>query len=655
MNTDAKNERIKELVDLINYHNKRYYLEDKPEITDSEFDLLLKELVRLEKENPELASTNSPSQKVGGFISEHFEKYKHLKKMYSLENISNEEELKKFIKRVEKIIKNPAFILEPKFDGSSVSITYKNGFFKAASTRGDGAIGENITQNAKTIKNIPLELTGLRPPELIEIRGEVIFPLKEFQKLNKRLEEANQAFSNPRNAAAGSLRQLDTKITAERPLVFIPWGIGESVGLNIQSESELIDKFRGWGFTILGEYLKTKDRTFIQDHFKITLNKREQLDYEIDGLVIKLDRFKDQVELGFTSKYPKWAAALKFPSMVAKTKINKITYQIGRTGMITPVAELDEVLIGGVSVKRATLHNFDQIKQLEINTMDEVLIERAGDVIPKVLKVIQKNNKTNFKNPTECPSCRSTLSKEGSYLFCKNIDCQEVLKRKISYLVSKKCFNIIGLGSNIINNLVSKKVISRISDVFNLDESEILKLDGFGPKLANNLITEINNKKNIELSRFISSLGIRHVGENISKLISLHFKDLNKIILAGKEEIESIEGIGIEIAASLDSYLDKKENIHEIDNFIKNGVLIKTEDLPTGDKFKGKMICITGKFKNFSRDELTLIVNNQKGKVVSSISSKTDILVAGEKSGSKFKKAKELGIKIISESDFLKL
>ena len=650
-----KAKRVEKLVELINYHNKRYYLDDKPEISDAEFDLLLKELISLEKEDPSLSSPSSPTKKVGGFVSENFKKFTHIKRMYSLENISDNEELVKFIERIEKKIKKPFFMLEPKFDGSSVSITYKNGEFSGAATRGDGNIGEDITENIRTIKNVPLFLKDNNPPKLIEIRGEVIFPLKKFYSLNKKLQEIDQGFSNPRNAAAGSLRQLDTKITASRPLIFIPWGLGEYVNFNITNEFMLIDKFKEWGFSILGEFLRTNDINFIQQHFDKVLESRDTLDYEIDGLVMKIDDIANQKSLGFTSKYPKWAAALKFPSLVAKTIVNDITYQVGRSGMITPVAELDEVTLGGVKVKRASLHNFEQIELLGINSKDEVLIERAGDVIPKVLKKIKSNNKLKFQLPTNCPCCKSKLHKDGSYMFCKDTSCIEVLKKRVTYLASKKCFNIIGLGGNIIDNLVSNNVIRKISDIFALDKNRIMGLEGFGEKLTNNLINEINKKKKISMDKFINSLGIRHVGENVSNLLCQRFDNIDIISNASIEEIESIDGIGIEIANSIYDYFDNEDNLEEIQNILKKGVSIQNERSFKGNKMQGKLVCITGKFNNYSRQELTDYIISQRGKVVSSISKKTNILLAGEAPGTKLKKAKELNIEIMNELDFLKL
>jgi len=653
MNHVEINKRIKHLEELINYHNRRYYLEDKPEISDAEFDLLLKELVELEKKHPALANPSSPTKKVGGFVSKEFNKFTHIKRMYSLENISNKDELYKFIERVEKTIKNPRFILEPKFDGSSVSITYKEGFFNSASTRGDGTIGEDITENIKTIKNVPLQLNTKKPPQIIEIRGEIIFPLKEFEALNKKLKKNNISFSNPRNAAAGSLRQLDTKITAQRPLIFIPWGAGECGDLNFKTELNLISKFISWGFSTLGDFIPAQNTSFIEDHFSEVLANRDKLDYEIDGLVIKLDKIEDQLKLGFTSKYPKWAAAIKFPSLMSKSKINHITYQIGRTGIVTPVAELEETILGGVKVKRASLHNFDQIRLLGLNTGDEVFIERAGDVIPKVIRVSKKNNPNKFKVPKKCPSCNMKLYKDGSYIFCKNITCIEVLKRKVTYLVSKKCFNIIGLGGNIIDKLVDNKIVMTISDVFSLNKNELQKLDGFGDKLAENLINEINNKKDISLPKFINSLGIRHVGENISILLANNFTDIKKIGSSSIEKIESIDGIGTEIANSIFIFFQNEENIKEINLFFKNGVLIKKAKPTEGSKFYGQTICITGKLTNYSREEMVDLIIKQEGKVVNSVSKKTDILLAGEKSGSKLEKARELGVTTLNEKDFL--
>ena len=653
MNLAEINKRIKHLEELINHHNRRYYLEDRPEISDAEFDLLLKELIELEEKHPTLANPSSPTKKVGGFVSKEFNKFTHIKRMYSLENISNKDELYKFIERIEKTIKNPSFILEPKFDGSSVSITYKEGFFYSASTRGDGTIGEDVTENIKTIKNIPLQLQTKKPPKIIEIRGEVIFPLKEFAALNKKLKKDSVPFSNPRNAAAGSLRQLDTKITAERPLIFIPWGAGDFGDLNIKTELNLISKFISWGFSTLGEFIPAENTSFIEDHFDEVLKNRDKLDYEIDGLVIKLDKIEDQLKLGFTSKYPKWAAAIKFPSLMGKTKINHITYQIGRTGIITPVAELEETILGGVKVKRASLHNFDQIKLLRLNIGDEVFIERAGDVIPKVIKVSRKNNSKKFKVPNKCPSCKMELYKDGSYIFCKNISCMEVLKRKVTYLVSKKCFNIIGLGGNIIDKLVDNKIVKTISDVFSLDKNELRKLEGFGNKLAENLINEIDKKKNVSLPKFINSLGIRHVGENISTLLSNNFTDIEKIGSSTIKKIESIDGIGTEIANSIFIFFQNQENIKEINLFFKNGVQIEKEKTTKGSKFLGQTICITGKLTNYSREEIIDLIIKEQGKIVNSVSKKTDILIAGEKSGSKLEKAKELGVVILTEKDFL--
>ncbi|MFL2686203.1 MAG: NAD-dependent DNA ligase LigA [Thermodesulfobacteriota bacterium] len=394
MKIASAEQRLKELIDKINYHNKRYYLDDKPEISDNEFDLLLKELVSIEEQFPTLKTNTSPSQKVGGFVSTNFRKHKHINKMYSLDNVNNYEELLDFINRVKKNVKEPAYYLEPKFDGASISITYKDGQIDTAATRGDGETGEQITENVKTIKNIPLMLNGNNIPKIIEIRGEVIIPISQFKKLNLIDEKK---FSNPRNAAAGTLRQLDSKITASRPLLFLPWGIGHVEGLNIKNEEKFIELIWEWGFTLLGDFEKIITAKDIWRNYNKILNQRDQLDYEIDGLVLKLNSYEEQKKLGFTSKFPRWAVALKFPSSIEETVINDITYQIGRTGIITPVAELEEINISGVNVKRATLHNFDQLKKLNINIGDIVFVERAGDVIPKIKKVSKKVNKKKIK------------------------------------------------------------------------------------------------------------------------------------------------------------------------------------------------------------------------------------------------------------------
>ena len=647
--------KIKELSSLLNYHNKKYYIDDKPEIEDSEFDLLLKELIELEQKNPKFIKDDSPTQKVGGFVSKNFKKFKHIKQMYSLENISNSKELLKFIERIEKLIVKPEYIIEPKFDGASVSITYKNGLLSSASTRGDGAVGENITENIKTIKNIPLVLTTNKPPTIIEIRGEVIIPLNYFKKLNQELEGEGQTFSNPRNAASGTLRQLDTKITAQRPLVFIPWGIGEVVDFEVRNEIELIENFSEWGFTKLGDFIIEKKIERIQKHFNEVLKKRSSLNYEIDGLVIKVNNLLDQEKFGFTSKYPKWAAAMKFPSELAETKIIEITLQVGRTGIITPVAELDPVNIAGVVVRRATLHNFDQISLLNINVGDQVIIERAGDVIPKVLKIVKKNNQSNYKIPSSCPYCNSKLEKEGVNIYCKDSSCLETLKGKVSYFVSKKSFNIIGLGNRIVNSLVNEGQIKDLSDVFNLRKEKLINIEGFGIKIIEKLFNEINEKKVVTFSRFINSLGIKHVGDNISNILSEEFNDIESLANANMDEIEVIDGIGLEIANSINAYFKIKENIKLMDKLFQNGVVIQYKKKFVGSKLKNLSICITGKLTEHTRDEMSNMILNEGGKNVQSVSSKTNILLAGKDPGSKLDKAKKLNVQVYNEKDFLKI
>ncbi len=656
MGSSSTQRRINQLIKSINYHNKKYYLDDNPEIGDSEFDLLLGELKKLEKENPDLKLTDSPTEKIGGYISDSFSKHNHLEGMYSLENISNNTEVQDFIKRITKLVKSPEFILEPKFDGASVSITYKKGMLTVAATRGDGRIGEDITENIKTIKSVPLSLSGRQVPELVEIRGEVILPINKFQALNQDLKATGQVFSNPRNAAAGSLRQLDSRITSQRPLIFIPWGIGRIDKIVVKRETELIKLFEKWGFVKLGEFVKMKELKDIESHFSKVLELRNNLNYEIDGLVIKLNNRDQQNMFGFTSKYPKWAAAMKFPSVLTETKINKITFQVGRTGMITPVAELDEVEISGVKVKRATLHNFELLESMNLNTGDKVLVERAGDVIPKVLKIAKKVNTKRFKIPTMCPSCKKkNLHKEGSYMFCKNTECPEILKAKLAYLVSKKSFNIIGLGKQILINLVENNIVKDISDVFSLGTDNLIQLDGFGKKLAKNLVDEINLKKEVGFDKFINSLGIRHVGENISKIVAENFNTLDEFMHTDLERIEKLDGVGTEIAKSIMEFVTNKKNIDIIRKILNNGVKIKYAKNIIGEKFRGNTFCITGALKNFTRDELVKIIQQESGTVVSTVNKKTNYLILGDNPGYKLNRANELDIKIIDENEFLKL
>jgi len=646
-------EKISDLTKKINYHNKRYYLHDKPEISDGEFDLLLKELIKLEEDFPKLKKSTSPSQKVGGFVSKSFKKHTHGNKMYSLDNINNFDELNEFIKRVNKTISDPEFIIEPKFDGASISITYKNGEIYSAATRGDGEIGEEITENVKTIKSVPLKLIGKNIPDLIEIRGEVIFPISKFNKLNI---SSSKVFSNPRNAAAGSLRQLDSKMTASRPLVFIPWGLGLIKNFNIVSEEEFISLLENWGFNLLGDFNLFKKINDIYNHYEYILSSRNKFDYEMDGLVIKLNSIKSQLKLGFTSKFPRWAAALKFPATVAETIIKDFTFQIGRTGIITPVAELKEVNISGVNVKRATLHNFDQIKKLNVNINDIVLIERAGDVIPKITKISKKINKKKFKPPTTCYCCESELISEGSYLYCKDISCKDQLLEQISYMVSKKAFNINGLGKNIILNLYNNNLINLTSDIFNLKTEQIAVLEGLGLKSANNIINEIKLKKNIKFTNFINSLSIKLVGETTAKIISENFKTLEDLTSASFDDFNNIDGMGPEISENLKKFFEDKRNLSNIKLMQKYGVNIIYENFESiSNVLIGKKIAITGNFQEFKREEIEKIIALNSGMYVKSISKNTSYLISGENPGSKIEKAKKLNIKILNINKFLEI
>ena len=649
MKIASAEQRLKELIDKINYHNKRYYLDDKPEISDNEFDLLLKELVNIEEQFPTLKTDTSPSQKVGGFVSTNFRKHKHINKMYSLDNVNNYEELLDFINRVKKTIKEPAYYLEPKFDGASISITYKDGQIDTAATRGDGETGEQITENVKTIKNIPLMLNGKNIPKIIEIRGEVIIPISQFKKLNLIDEKK---FSNPRNAAAGTLRQLDSKITASRPLLFLPWGIGHVEGLDVKNEEKFIELILEWGFTLLGDFEKIITPKDIWRNYNKILNQRDQFDYEIDGLVLKLNSYEEQKKLGFTSKFPRWAVALKFPSSIEETVINDITYQIGRTGIITPVAELEEINISGVNVKRATLHNFDQLKKLNINIGDIVLVERAGDVIPKIKKVSRKVNKKKLKPPKTCLSCNKNLEFEGTYLYCKNEDCHDQLIQKLSYFVSKKSFNIDGLGEKILINLYKNNLIKKTSDIFKITVDDISKLEGLGEKSAKNIINEINTKKSVSLNNFINSLSIRNVGETVSKILSENFQKIQNLINVKVDDLIKIEGLGPEISENIYNFFNTDENIANINSCLENGVKIIENEISKDGPLKNKKISITGSFEDLSRNQLINLIEKNSGKFVSTISKNIDFVIVGKNPGNKEIKAKKLKINCLDINSF---
>lgn len=636
----------KDIVKLLKKYSYNYYVLDNPLVTDEEYDRLYHQAIEFEKKNPELIDKSSPTQRVGGAVLDKFEKSEHLQKMYSLEDIFNFEELKEWRDRFN--FENLSFYCEPKFDGASLNLIYENGVLQKATTRGDGLIGENVTENAKTINSIPLEIDT---KELIEIRGEVVIKKLDFEKINQeRLANEESLFANPRNASAGSLRQLDSKITAKRKLIFYPWGVGQN-SLNINSTNELMEYIYNLGFKQPPKRKLCHTVEEIEKFYKYLIDIRDDIEMMLDGMVIKIDSIATQNSLGYTVKNPRFSVAYKFPALEKITKIKSIDLQVGRMGIITPVANLEPVEIEGVIVERATLHNFDDIGRKDIKIGDSVIIIRSGDVIPKVIKPLEHLRDENIKNierPTNCPICNSMVLDEGTQIKCQNISCPAIAINSIIHFASKKCMNIDGLGKKIVEKLYNENIIKDILDLFSLEREKLLELEGFKDKKVDNLLNSIESSKNIECFRFINALGIEHIGEVASRKICNKFGV--EFLKVTKDEVLDIDGFGEEMAESFIEFIevnrDRVVKLLEIIEPISN----KIEQIES--IFTDKTVVITGTLSR-SRDEVKELLTQMGAKVTSSISKKTDFLIYGENAGSKYEKAEKLGVKLISESEFL--
>tara|TARA_S200000501_G_scaffold378919_1_gene444990 strand:+ start:8006 stop:9997 length:1992 start_codon:yes stop_codon:yes gene_type:complete len=656
--------RAQELRNEINIHNIQYYVHDNPIISDSEYDQLLNELIQIEKNNPELITLDSPTQRVGSTPLSEFNTIEHSLPMLSLANAMNDDEIFDFDKQVKKILNTEneiEYTCEPKLDGLAVELVYENGIFNHGSTRGNGYIGEDITQNLKSIKSIPLKLNDENPPSKLEIRGEVFINHKDFEKLNQsQLNLGKQPFANPRNCAAGSLRQLDSKITAQRPLKINCYALGLISQTQFERHSDFLKQLPKWGFPV-NNLIKTgiNSEFLIQYKNKIE-NLRDDLDYDIDGVVFKVNSIIHQNKLGNRSKNPRWAIAGKFKSRQATTIINNIFPSVGRTGAVTPVAKLKPVNIGGVLVSNATLHNQDEIDKKDIRIGDTVIIQRAGDVIPEVVKVIlEKRNKDTKKYnlPNSCPECNSIVLKpdDEAVSRCQNFYCPAQIKGRLKHFVAKPCMNIDGFGKKLVNQLVDENLIQDFSDIFKLKLEDIQKLERQGKKSALNIIRSIQLAKNTNLSRFIHGLGIRNVGEHASKLLEEKFQSIDNLFQAQYNDFVNIHEIGDVMAESLFKYFSSKENQTLIKKSILLGIKFKQIKSLSSEKFTNLTFVFTGSLSRLKRSDAKNIVEKNGGKVTSSISKKTDFLIFGEKAGSKLKKAKKIGISIISESDFIKM
>jgi DNA ligase (NAD+) len=661
-----KKKRHSELSKLLSKYSRQYYIFDDPSVTDAEYDALYRELLNIEEKYPELATKNSPSQKVGAKVSKDFKKIIHEQKMLSLENAFNEEDIQNFIDRVKKLTGKSQieFMLEPKLDGLSASILYKNGILAQASTRGDGSIGEDVTENIKTLNNVPkkIDLQGE-----VEIRGEVVMLKKDFEQLNEQRQiNGEKLFSNPRNAAAGSLRQLDSKITAQRKLTFFAYSlIGED--LHINSQQEILETLRRCGFTVSDKIKLCKNRDEAYKFYQKMEQQRSDLDYDIDGVVYKTNDLSLQKTMGNATKYPRHSIAYKFPAQKAQTTILDIIVQVGRTGNITPVAELSPVNVGGVMVSRATLHNKNEIEKKDIRIGDRVVVQRAGDVIPQILyPIIEQRPKDSkpFEFPTKCPCCGSQLVQEEKEVAikCENLDCPAQLVERLIHFVSRQAFNIEGLGEQNIKFLFNKGIVKSSVDIFHLQEKNqeyhLENEEGWGKQSVDNLFKSIETAKNIGLEKFINSLGIPQIGRAASILVARFYKTFDNFLEAVERdtvsELVSIVGIGDSMIQDLKNFFKISSNL-EVMKKLSAVVNIQDAQENTESEFSGKSIVFTGTLSTLGRDEAKEIVERLGGKASSSVSSKTYLVVAGENAGSKLERARNLGIKIISEQEFLEM
>ena len=650
--------RIEYLTNTLNYHNKKYYVDDAPEISDFEFDALLVELERLEEQYPQFKLPDSPTARVGGEAVSEFPSVSHTVPMQSLQKAFSKQEIVDFDRRVREVIPNPEYVVEHKIDGLSVSIEYVDGVLVRASTRGDGLVGEDITENVKTIRTVPLKLKDA--VEYLEVRGEVFMPNSAFVKLNKNLEDTEQPlFANPRNAAAGSLRQLDSKVTAKRGLDIFVFNIQQVIGVEIKNHIEALAFLKEQGFkTILNDRVfKTIDEAF--DEIERIGNERDSLYFGIDGAVIKVNDFNSRTALGTTAKFPKWAIAYKYPAEKQTTTIRDIKIQVGRTGVLTPLAILDTVRIAGSNVSRATLHNLDYIKEKDIRINDTVVVEKAGDIIPAVVEVLfeDRNGKEiEFQMPKTCPECGAEVVREdGEAAYrCTGISCPAQRLRNIIHFVSRNAMDIDGLGASNIEKLVENELINDAADLYYLDLKKAAQLKGFGDKWAENLNNSLDKSKSNPLYRLIFGLGIRHIGEKAAKNLAKAYKTIDGLINAEAEEIAKIDDIGEIMAESVVSFMKNPSNIEFINRLKRAGVNC-VDEVPESDndkRFEGKTFVLTGTLLKYNRSDASRIIEEFGGKTSSSVSKKTDYVLAGSDAGSKLVKANSLGITVISEDEF---
>ena len=655
---------IQELRERINYHNYRYYVLDSPEISDQDYDRFFRELEELEKKYPHLITPDSPTQRVGAPPLASFKNVAHNLPMLSLGNAFSEEEIIEFDRRLKRFLKDGTeitYVAEPKLDGLAVELVYLDGVFEVGSTRGDGMIGEDVTQNLKTIKSIPLTLINKKnmtiPPRL-EVRGEVYIGLRSFQELNRQKDKKEEPrFANPRNAAAGSLRQLDSSITAKRPLDIFCYGVGLVQGYSFSSQWELLTTLPQWGFKVNNRIQVCGNIKEVIDYYHHLGKVREELDYEIDGVVIKVNEFFLQEKLGTISRSPRWALAYKFPPRQAITRIIDIKLQVGRTGAITPVAVMEPVSISGVTVSRANLHNQDEIDKKDIRVGDTVIIQRAGDVIPEVVSVVKEKRPATadpFRIPPICPVCGSQVVRvedEAAYR-CLSLSCPAQLKKTIKHFASKKAMDIEGLGDKLVDKFVDEGIIKNVADLYALKPEDLVSLERMGEKLTANIIKAIERSKERDLDCFIYALGIRHVGEHLANILSEHYPYIDDLMDVTEEALMEIKEIGPEVARSIVTFFSQKGNRDLIQRLKNAGIKLNAKRGKKPGILQGKTIVFTGTLTLFTRHEAEKQAEALGAHISSSVSKKTDFVIAGADPGSKYDRAKDLNINILNEDEF---
>jgi DNA ligase (NAD+) len=656
MKESAAKARILELSQKIQQWNREYYEKDAPSVTDAEWDSCFRELERLEKDFPQFLFPDSPTHRVGSAPLEAFEKSTHKLPMLSIANSMNREELLAFDERVKKQLNvdSVEYFCELKFDGLSVNLTYENGLLTKAATRGDGLVGENITPNVKTIKNVPLRLGQKNPPELVEIRGEIVLPIAAFRELNREQEEAGEKiFANPRNAAAGSVRQLDSRVTAARALKLFAYGLGYwEGGRRPQRQSEVLDLLQSWGFEKNSHHKKCDTIQDAQSFYEGISAVREELEFDIDGVVVKVDRFDYLEDLGTISRSPRGLTAYKFPARQEVTQIENIEVQVGRTGVLTPVAHLKPVNVHGVMVSRAALHNEEEMERKDIRIGDWVIVQRAGDVIPEVVSVLSERRTGKekiFRFPESCPSCGTKTGRvEGEVAIrCFSEECSAQNLGALEHFVGKGRMNIVGLGPKILEQLVHEGLVKSYSDLYRLSDKDLVGLEGFQEKSAQKLIQAIQKSKQAKLASFLNALGVRHVGERLAESLATEYPDIRTLFTLKKNDYLAVSDVGEVVAESLESYFLKKKNQKEIQALLDLGIQLSAP-IRKSSALAGKTVVVTGTLEGISRQDVTEWIQSHGGKVSSSVSKKTDFVLAGEEAGSKLEKARELGVKVVS-------